>query len=377
MPHIKGIILPLNRGIVRDFSALRPVCPVYPTTPLFLLMRILALETSCDDTACAIVDNGRTVLANVVQHQNRLHAVTGGVVPEVAARQHMVAVNTAIEHALSEANCTLDSVDTIAATLGPGLIGSLVVGVSAAKSISLATGKPFIPVHHLVAHVCANLLENDLTPPFLCLLVSGGHTQLMAIDEQFNATIAGETLDDAVGEAYDKVGRLLGLPFPGGPQVDKLANTGNPHAYPLPVSSTQHPWDFSYSGLKTAMARLIKKEAAINPSGQLTPTQQANLCASFQHAAVKPLVAKAIAYATQHGHHTITVCGGVSANSGLRRTMADACAQNNLTLHVPGVGACTDNAAMVAAAAYFSPLMVPGDPLAADVFSRKPMPATT
>ncbi len=353
------------------------MCRIKSVTPAHtpLPMRILALETSCDDTACAIVDNGRHVLANVVQHQNRLHAVTGGVVPEVAARQHMVAVNEVITRALTEANCTLDDIDAIAATLGPGLIGSLVVGVSAAKSISFATGKPFIPVHHLVAHVCANVLGNNLTPPFLCLLVSGGHTQLMTIDADYKAAIVGETLDDAIGEAYDKVGRILGLPFPGGPQVDKLASSGNPTTYPLPMASTQHPWDFSYSGLKTAMNRLVTKEAAANPSGHLTETQRANLCASFQQAAITPLVNKTVAYAQQHNHHTITVCGGVSANSGLRQAMATACQQHGLALHVPTIGACTDNAAMVAAAAYFSPLPVTGDPLAADVFSRQPMPA--
>lgn len=333
---------------------------------------ILAVETSCDDTACAIVANGRRVLSNVVANQNTLHQATGGVVPEVAARQHLQVVQPVIQQAMADAGLTWDDIDGVAATLGPGLIGSLLIGVNAAKSLSWLHNKPFIPVHHLVGHVCANFIDSDLRPPFGCLLVSGGHTQLMVVNDDFTVNVLGHTLDDAVGEAYDKVGRVLGLGFPGGPAVDKQAATGNPERFPLPVANIRQPnnaYGFSYSGLKTAVARQWQKVTS--------PTDHdvADMCASFQRAAIAPLVKQTLAAAKAHQLATVAVCGGVSANRGLRHALTTACDEANIALFLPPISVCTDNAAMIASAGYFSPLPVTGVPLAMEVFSRGGWPA--
>lgn len=333
---------------------------------------ILALETSCDDTACAIVSAGRHIHSNVIASQDSLHQITGGVVPEVASRQHIEAIQPAIKQALNEANLGWDDIDGIAATLGPGLVGSLLIGANAGKTLSWLHNKPFIPAHHLVGHVCANFLESDLEPPFCCLLVSGGHTQLMHVHKDFSVTLLGQTLDDAVGEAYDKVGRIVGCGFPGGPKVDKLAKTGDSKRFTLPIARTANPYDFSYSGLKTAVARQWEKLLA---DGK-TPTEQdvADMCASFQQAAITPLIKKTIAAAQANNLTTIAVCGGVSANGSLRRRLEAACKEAGLQYFRPQQGACTDNAAMIASAAYFYPLPADGDPLAMEVFSRKGWP---
>jgi N6-L-threonylcarbamoyladenine synthase len=223
-------------------------------------MKILALETSCDDTAAAIVEDGRTVLASVMAGQVDLHAPYGGVIPENAAREHLTSINACIATCLAQANLGLHDIDAFAATLGPGLIGSLLVGANTAKTLSVMTGKPFLGVHHLHGHIASNYLDSQLEPPFLCLLVSGGHTQLVHVPSLTQWHIMGQTQDDAVGEAYDKVARLLGLGFPGGPIMDQRARLGNPKAYALPTASMKHPWDFSFSGLKTATSRLIEQE---------------------------------------------------------------------------------------------------------------------
>lgn len=348
---------------------------------------ILALETSCDDTAAAVVANGRQVLSSVRVNQDTLHAVTGGVVPEVAARQHLNAMHPVVAQALSEANITLAEVDAIAATLGPGLVGSLLIGTTVAKTLAVLANKPFIPVHHLTAHVCSVFLESTLAPPLLALLISGGHTQLLSVtagQQGFKALLLGETLDDAVGETYDKIGRQLGLGFPAGPEVDRRAALGNPERFTLPVAKTEAELDFSYSGLKTATIRLYQQQAALCPNEAEHDILLNDLCAAFQHAALAPLVKKSILAAQQHNLTTIAICGGVSANQGLRRAFADI-SQHHPHLHIvfPPLRYCTDNAAMVGAAAYWTPYTprqdIPrqvelGDlqtnPLAWEVFSR-------
>lgn len=325
-------------------------------------MNILALETSCDDTAVAIVADGRQVLSSVIHTQTDLHTRYGGVVPEVAARDHLQAVSTTLEQALRQANLSLDQVDAFAATLGPGLIGSLLIGANTAKTLALMTSKPFLGVHHLYAHVASNYLESDLKPPFLCLLVSGGHTQLIRVSDYNQMAIIGETLDDAVGEAYDKVARLLKLPYPGGPHLDKLAQTGNGSTYKLPRAQTEKPLDFSFSGLKTAVLRVTEREGeTLNP---------ADLAASFQKTVVETLGEKTLrAWRDLPGEQkTLAVAGGVSANSGLRQFFQAQAAQHSaMRLYLPDLRFCTDNAAMVAASAYFNPITQ--DP-GVEVFSR-------
>ena len=328
---------------------------------------ILAIESSCDDTAVAVVRNGRTVLASIMDSQTTLHQPYGGVIPELAARHHLTCIHGLLETCLAEANTTLDDIDAVAATIGPGLIGSLLVGASVAKTLSLITEKPFLAVHHLYAHVASNYLESDLEPPFLCLLVSGGHTQLIHVKSYAEMAIVGETLDDAVGEAYDKVARIMGLGYPGGPILDKLAQHGggNPKAIALPTPKTQNPWDFSFSGLKTAFVR--KWEAETGELEAIPKQLQADFAASFQATAVNTLMKKTVACAEALGLKTVSVAGGVSANSALRGAFL-ALQEEGYTVHIPKMGYCTDNAAMVGASAYFNPLAV-GD-LGMDVFSR-------
>jgi N6-L-threonylcarbamoyladenine synthase len=293
-------------------------------------------------------------------------------VPEAAAREHIEAVNHTISEALAQAGCALEDMDAFAATLGPGLIGSLLVGANAAKTLSLITGKPFRGVHHLYAHVASNYLDSDLEPPFLCLLVSGGHTQLVLVDDYRHMRVVGQTLDDAVGEAYDKVARLVGLPYPGGPAMDRLSNEGNPHAYSLPKAVTEGPYDFSFSGLKTAALRTFEKAKAVTPQEQLA-TLQADMAASFQRTVVETLFEKTLACARDHHIRTISIAGGVSANRGLRARFQRFVEENpEYRLAVPPMAFCTDNAAMVAASAYFNPV---ADDVRQEVFSRAPLPS--
>lgn len=315
---------------------------------------ILAFETSCDDTAVALVRNGREVLASNRMDQNTLHAKYGGIIPEEAARQHLVAINPLLQQTLDEAKVHIDQIDGVAATLGPGLVGSLLVGVQVAKTLAFLWNKPFIAVNHLQAHICSNYLGSELHPPFLCLLVSGGHTQLMRVDEHHQAHLIGETLDDAVGEAYDKLARILGLGFPGGPVVDRLAAQGNPKAYDLPIAVTKNPYDFSFSGLKTAALRLFEKESLQWQTDLEREEGVKNICASFQDAAVRALGKKVLRAAEAFELKTIAVCGGVSANRGLRHYFEQRQAQFNV--YFPPMAYCTDNAAMVGSAAYFAPL---------------------
>lgn len=335
--------------------------------------RILALESSCDDTAVAIVEDGRRVLANVISSQTDLHAKFGGVVPEAAAREHIESINDTLQAALDQAGCQLDDIDAFAATLGPGLVGSLLVGANTGKTLSLITDKPFLGVNHLYAHVASNYLESDLEPPFLCLLVSGGHTQLILVEEYRTMRILGETMDDAVGEAYDKVARLMNLPYPGGPVLDRLAAQGNPKAFKLPKASLSKPYDFSFSGLKTAASRAYEKAVQLlEPDASQAIRDQVinDMAASFQQTVIDTLFEKTIRCARDVGVQTITVAGGVSANQGLRSRFQTFIESNpEFRLYVPKMAFCTDNAAMVAASAYFNPIT---DDVRQEVFSRMP-----
>lgn len=317
---------------------------------------VLAIETSCDETAVAIVQ-GRRVLSNVVASQIDIHRRYGGVVPEVASRAHVAAVNTAIDQAIAQSGLGWDGVDAIAATCAPGLVGALMVGITAAKTLAIIHHKPFIGVHHLEGHIYASYLSDpNLQPPFLCLLVSGGHTSLVQVRAPGDYTILGKTRDDAAGEAFDKVARLLDLGYPGGPIIDQLAKQGNPKAYPLPEGRISlpgggyHPYDASFSGLKTAVFRLIEKlkQDAID-TGTALPT--ADIAASFQHTVVRALVKRALASAQDYNLSTIAVGGGVAANSELRAQLTNAAAKENITVLFPPLKYCTDNAAMIACAA--------------------------
>lgn len=309
---------------------------------------IFAIESSCDETAAAIVKNGREVLSSVVASQIKTHIEFGGVVPEVAAREHLEAINAVIDEAYNLAGIKSEQVAAYAATVGPGLVGSLLVGMNAGKALALANDKPFIGVNHLSAHVCANYLDTKLEPPFVALLVSGGHTQIIEVKNYGEQRIIGETIDDATGEAYDKVARLMGLPYPGGVNLDKIAQTGNPHSFMLPVARLNNEYDFSFSGLKTAALNLIqrlKKECGELPV--------ADLAASFQENITSTLFNKTKKAADAIKAKTIVLAGGVAANSEIRKKFF-ALRDKGYEIYAPQMKYCTDNAAMIAASAYFS-----------------------
>lgn len=324
---------------------------------------ILATETSCDETAAAVVKNGREVLSNVVATQIKTHKQYGGVVPEVAAREHLEAINVVIDEAISQADISINKIDAFATTAGPGLVGALLVGLNAAKALSLTYDKPFIGVNHLNGHVCANYIDTDLEPPFVCLLVSGGHTQIIKVDSYESQSIVGETIDDAVGEAYDKVARLIGLEYPGGPNLDKLAQLGDPKKFKLPEAKVGE-FDFSFSGLKTAALRLIQSlEKDFSQQGLSLPKE--DICASFQEAVSSVLLKKTLAAAQKLGTKKIALAGGVAANSEIRRKFF---ALKDYKVYAPAMKYCTDNAAMVASAAYF--LSNISDDINTEAFSR-------
>ena len=305
---------------------------------------IMAIESSCDETACAIVKGGREVLANVVASQIKIHEAYGGVIPEIAAREHLEAINVVIDEAFKQANLKGEDITAFAGTVGPGLVGCLLVGLNAAKSLALAYDKPFIGVNHLNAHLAANLIDTELEPPFIALLVSGGHTQIIKVNSYSDLEIIGETIDDAVGEAYDKVARLIGLPYPGGPKLDKLAQEGNPHAFKLPEAKVGG-YDFSFSGLKTAVLRLVKsfdgKEIPVN-----------DICASFQECVSSTLFKKVKRALEETGYKQVVLAGGVAANSEIRRKIFSL-KEEGYSVYAPIMKYCTDNASMVASSAYF------------------------
>ena len=311
--------------------------------------RILAIESSCDETAAAVVENGRVILSNVVFTQIDLHALYGGVVPEIASRAHVEKVDLMVDQALRDAGMTLRDVDAVAVTYGPGLVGALLVGVSCAKALAFAAGKPLVPVNHIEGHICANFLTHpDLQPPFACLVVSGGHSHLFSVEDYGVFRILGQTQDDAAGEAFDKAARVLNIPYPGGPLLDKLAEEGDPRALKLPRPKTEGRYDYSFSGLKTAFINAVhnarQKGEALN---------DADLAASFRSAVVSFLVDKAMLAAEELNLRKMALAGGVSANSLLRREMEKACRVRGIELYMPALKLCGDNAAMIGSAAYY------------------------
>ena len=306
---------------------------------------ILGIETSCDETAAAVVRDGTAVLSSVVSSQVDLHARFGGVVPEIASRAHVDLLTPVMAEAMLHAGLEDSDVDAVAATVGPGLIGSLLVGVSHAKALSLVWGVPFIGVNHLEAHMYASFLEEpDLELPLVVLLVSGGHTMLVAMDAPGRYRMLGETIDDAAGEAFDKVARFLGLGYPGGPAIDRLSNEGDPHAIAFPRGLKDEGFDFSFSGLKTSVINHVRKNPDVTTE---------DVAASFQEAVVDVLVAKTVAAAKHIGAKGICIGGGVAANSSLRERTLDACIADGFRAFLPSRSMCTDNAAMVAAAAWW------------------------
>lgn len=327
-------------------------------------MLIFGIETSCDETAAAIVENGRKVISNVVSSQIKTHAAFGGVIPEVAAREHLESINFVVNEAFSIAERDFGikppDIDAFASTVGPGLVGCLLVGLNAAKALSLVYDRPFIGVNHLQAHVCANFLETEVTPPFVCLLVSGGHTQIIKVEDYDKQEIIASTIDDAAGEVYDKAARLVGLPYPGGIKLDKLAQTGNCKAFRLPKAKVSEN-QFSFSGLKTAVLRLIQ-----GFEGSEIPVN--DLCASFQETITSTLINKTRNLADKYGIKTIVLSGGVAANSELRKKLF-ALQEKGYRTFAPQMKFCTDNAAMAASCAFFNPIKTE-NPLILEAFSR-------
>ena len=313
-------------------------------------IKILAIESSCDETAAAVVEDGRCVKSNIISSQIELHKLYGGVVPEIASRKHVEKVNFVVREALKEAGETLDSIDAIAVTYGPGLVGALLVGVAEAKALAFAKKKPLVGVHHIEGHICANYIEHpDLEPPFLCLVVSGGHTHLVDVKDYGKYEIIGCTRDDAAGEAFDKVARAIGLGYPGGPKIDKLAKEGNPDAIEFPRAHVDDaPYDFSFSGIKSAVLNYIN---SANMQGK--EINRADVAASFQKAVVDALVSRAVRLAKECGMDKLAIAGGVASNSALRAAIQEECTKNNIRFYSPSPILCTDNAAMIGAAAYY------------------------
>ena len=311
---------------------------------------ILGIESSCDETAASVVKNGREVLSNVISSQIDLHTLYGGVVPEIASRKHIECINQVIEEALTTAHMTLDDLDAIGVTYGPGLVGALLVGVAEAKAISYAKKLPLVGVHHIEGHISANYIENpDLEPPFVCLVVSGGHTHLVVVRDYGKYEILGRTRDDAAGEAFDKVARAIGLGYPGGPKIDKISKEGNPEAIAFPRPKFEDsPYDFSFSGLKSAVLNYLNgcqmKGIEVN---------RADVAASFQKAVCDVLVEHAMIAVKESGLNKFAIAGGVASNSALRAAFEKACAERDIEFYHPSPIFCTDNAAMIGVAAYY------------------------
>ncbi len=313
-------------------------------------MKILAIESSCDETAAAVVEDGRTVLSSVIASQVEEHRLYGGVVPEIASRRHAEAIVPVVTQALEQADLTLDAIDALAVTYAPGLIGALLVGVNFAKGLALSTGKPLVPVHHLRSHIASNYISNqELKPPFLCLVVSGGHSHIVLVEDYTKMKIIGRTRDDAAGEAFDKAARTMGMPYPGGIELDKVAETGNPHVFKLPRPVVHDaPYDFSFSGLKTAVINLLH-----NAAQKGEELNKADVCASFRYAVVNCLTTNFVKAAEELQVQKLVIAGGVSANSLLRRTLREECQKRGRQLFMPEKSLCGDNAAMVGAQGYY------------------------
>ncbi len=311
---------------------------------------ILAVESSCDETAAAVVKNGRWVLSNVISSQIALHTLYGGVVPEIASRKHIENIDGVIRQALTDASMTLAEMDAVGVTYGPGLVGALLVGVAEAKAIAFAADKPLIGVHHIEGHICANYIEDKtFEPPYIALVVSGGHSHLVQVSDYGKYEILGRTRDDAAGEAYDKVARAIGMGYPGGPKIDAAAKQGDPNAVRFPrVFLEEESYDFSFSGLKSAVLNYVNKQKM---TGE--PIVPEDIAASFQQSVVEGLVEKTVKAAKERGMKQVALAGGVASNSALRAGMRAACEREGLSLHIPSPVLCTDNAAMIGCAAYY------------------------
>lgn len=310
---------------------------------------ILGIETSCDETATAVVKNGKEVLSNVISSQVALHAEFGGVVPEIASRNHLEKIDEVIRLAVKEAGISMQELTAIAVTVGPGLVGALLVGVSEAKALAFALGKPLVPVHHIEGHIAANFISNpECEPPFVCLVASGGHSHLLLVEDYGKIRIYGRTRDDAAGEAFDKVARAVGLGYPGGPKLEKMAKEGNPHAYHFPTAKMEDaPYDFSFSGVKSAVLNEMNRKKMLGEEVRV-----ADLCASFQENVTEVLSEKAIALCKELHINRLSIAGGVAANGKLREKMEEKAKQEGIEFFCPKLILCTDNAAMIAAAAY-------------------------
>ena len=312
-------------------------------------MKILAIESSCDETACAVIENGRKIVSSIVATQIDEHKLYGGVVPEIASRRHCENIAGVCDEALLQAGLRLSDCDAVAVTYAPGLIGALLVGVNFAKSLALAINKPLIPVHHIKGHIAANYIaHSELEPPYLCLVASGGHSHIIKVNDYTKFETIGKTLDDAAVEAFDKAARSIGFPYPGGIHVDKAAKLGDSKRYKLPIPKTEKPYDFSFSGLKTAVINLVhnaeQKGEDINVN---------DLAASFQHTASDILTSKFIRAALDNGYKTIALAGGVAANSGLREMLTRQADLHDMKLYIPPISLCGDNAAMIGSQAYY------------------------
>lgn len=312
-------------------------------------MKILAIESSCDETACAVVEDGRKIISSIVSTQIDEHKLYGGVVPEIASRRHCENIVGVCDEALSQAKLTLTDCDAIAVTYAPGLIGALLVGVNFAKSLALAANKPLIPVHHIKGHIAANYIaHSELTPPYLCLVASGGHSHIIKVKDYTEFETIGKTLDDAAGEAFDKAARSMGFPYPGGIHVDKAAKLGDCNRYKLPVPKTENPYDFSFSGLKTAVINLVHNAEQKNEEINVN-----DLAASFQNTVCNILVSRFIRAALDNNYKTIALAGGVAANSGLRGMLTRQAEVHGMRLYIPPISLCGDNAAMIGSQGYY------------------------
>lgn len=309
---------------------------------------IFGIETSCDETSCSIIKNGNVDIATVILSQIDIHKNYGGVVPEIASRNHTEAITLVFEECLKKANMTLNDIDAIAVTYGPGLNGSLLVGIEAAKALSLATGKPLVPVNHMAGHIYANKFVGEFKFPLLALVVSGGHTEIVYMDKEYSFKKIGSTLDDSVGEAYDKVARVVGIPYPGGPMIDKMAKLGK-HTYNLPMPKDDSSYDFSFSGLKSAVINLVHNEKQRG-----NEINKEDLATSFQETAIGILIKKTKRALKEYDVKQLLVAGGVSANSGLRKELDNICNELGVELLKPEIKYCTDNAAMIGAAGYYA-----------------------
>lgn len=312
-------------------------------------MKILGIESSCDETAAAVVEDGRKVLSNIIATSLEEHKLYGGVVPEIASRRHAESISGVVKEALEQADCTMADIDAIAVTYAPGLIGALLVGVNFAKGLALATDTPLVPVHHIRGHIASNYISSDIEPPFLCLIVSGGHSHIVAVNSYTDFEIIGKTRDDAAGEALDKAGRTMGLEYPGGVSIDKLSPQGNENAYKFPKPKVSgSPYDFSFSGLKTAVINTVH-----NAQQKGEDIHTADLAASFQKSVVDCLVTNLEKVASEKNFNKIIIAGGVSANSKLRAEVQALCKKHKWSLYLPELRYCGDNAAMIASQGYY------------------------